>query len=92
MLQERKAQIGQSQTDGFKTRFTEAVSKPKEKSRREVVLWDDIAVNEDRSNDPRYKRTKAERATLWSVSQIVSADKSGLEYSLASRTIREQSH
>ena len=32
----------------------------KNKARRGVVLWDDIAVNEDTSNDPRYSRTVAE--------------------------------
>ena len=47
------------------------------KTRRDAVLWNDVAVNEDKPNDPRYNRTRAEIATLWRRSKIVNADKSG---------------
>ena len=64
-----------------------------------MVLWDDIAVNEDKSNGTRYQRTDAETATLWSISTIVHADKfrqatkvlRNPEYSLASQLIRDHS-
>ena len=56
-------------------------------------------VNEDKSNNPRCKRTKAERATLCSGSKIANADKSGQATKVrrdpgtrSSRPIREQSH
>ena len=52
-----------------------------------MVLWDDIAVNEDKSNDPRYNRTKSESATLWSDSKIANPEVTrNPEYSLASAT------
>ena len=47
------------------------------KTRRDAVLWNDIAVNEDKPNDPRYNRTRVEMATRWMRSKIVNADKSG---------------
>ena len=58
--QERK-NIVQSQSDGTKTRSAEPV-RAEGKTRRDMVLWDDIALNADKSNDPRYNRTNAERA------------------------------
>ena len=50
---------------------------PPGRARRDVVLRDHIAVNEDMSNDPRYNRTEAKTVTRRSGSTIVKSDKSG---------------
>ena len=42
---------------------------------RRVVLWDDIAVNGDKSKRFKVQSHKAERATIWNGSKIVIADK-----------------
>ena len=67
---------------------------------RDVVLWDDIAVNEDRSNDPRHYRPHAEGVHLWSGSNVDSSDTSAQGtnvtriHSVRShhKLIREESH
>ena len=40
---------------------SQSPSQRKNKARR--VLWDDIAVNEEKSDDPRYNRTKVARTS-----------------------------
>ena len=43
---------------------------------RDVVLLEDIAVTEDKSNGPRNTRSNTEGATSWSCSEIVNPDNS----------------
>ena len=70
------------------------------RTRRDVFLWDEIAVNEDTSNSPKYNDSKDERLTPWSDWKMINSDKSGQvtevttnpKWSLVSYLIREQSH
>ena len=69
------------------------------RTRRGCKIWDHIATTQDKSKDPKYKRTGAERQALWGGSRITNIDKTGRtaavqakpKYSLPSQLSRERS-